>query len=89
MAAVHTALPPICSDRDATVPVPRGTSAVSLWMTRACSAGTPSTSPRIWEKAVACPWPCEAVPTLAVTVPSSSTVTDPNSSNSPTAVIST
>ena len=86
LAAAQTALPPICSDRDAAVPPPRGTSAVSLWTTRTWSAGTPSTSPTSWEKAVACPWPCEAVPARTVTVPSSSTATEPNSRAMPAAV---
>ena len=78
-AVLNTALPAICSDREAMVPMPRGTSKVSLWTTRTRSAGTPSTSLTSWVKEVAWPCPCEEVPARATTVPSAVTSTEPYS----------
>ena len=66
-----------------------GTTAVSDCTRRTASMGTPSSSATIIANAVSCPWPCDEVPTMAVTVPSSCTSTDPNSWNVPPAVTST
>ena len=77
--ATSSALPPICTERDPPVPPPRGTSSVSECSTRTFSNGTPSVVATICENAVSWPWPCALVPTRAVTVPSSSISTEPNS----------
>ena len=45
--ALNSALPAVWSEREPIVPVPRGTSAVSDWMSRTSSMATPSSSATI------------------------------------------
>ena len=88
-AALATALPPSCSDREPPVPPPRGTRAVSDWTNRIDSMGMPRRSATIMANDVGWPWPCPDVPTLMVAVPSSWISTAPYSLPPPPAVTST
>ena len=74
-AATSTAEPATCSEREANVPSPRATSAVSEWSTRTRSRGTPSVAEATWANAVSCPWPCGQTPTATATAPSSAAAT--------------
>ena len=88
-AAVCTALPPSCRERDPPVPPPVGTVAVSDCTKRTDSSGMPRVSATNIPNEVAWPWPCAEVPTRIVAEPSGCTATAPNSEPPPPAVIST
>jgi hypothetical protein len=83
VAASATALPPIWSERDAMVPSPRGSAAVSEWTTLTWSGSTPRVAATSRAKAVSWPWPWGDTPVLAVTRPSGSPTTSPYSDPPP------
>ena len=74
-AETTTAEPATCSERDAKVPSPRATRAVSECTTRMPSIGTPSVAEATWANAVSWPCPCGETPTATSIVPSAATVT--------------
>ena len=74
-----TALPPICSEREPAVPVPRATRPVSDWTSRTSSSATPSAPETSWAYAVSWPCPWADVPLSTVTTPSSPTSQAANS----------
>ena len=55
-------MPAVCSDREPSVPAPRGTAAVSELTSRILSIGMPSTSLATMANAVWWPWPWTLVP---------------------------
>ena len=85
--AVWIALPPVCSERDPSVPTPRGTSAVSDCTSLIFSIGTCSTAEATWANAVSWPWPCALVPAETVNVPSGCACAAPHSPSSPSGAV--
>ena len=81
------ALPAVCSDREPSVPAPRGTVAVSELTSLILSIGMPSTSLASMANAVWWPWPCTLVPANTLAVPSSWISTAPNSMCRPTGAV--
>ena len=57
-----TAPPAITMLREASVPMPKGESAVSPWRTEIRAGSMPSTSCATWASVVSNPWPCDWMP---------------------------
>ena len=72
-AAPSTAEPPTAAERLPKVPVPVGTTAVSLKRTATELTATPSWSATIWANGVVWPCPCGDVPARRLTLPPGST----------------
>ena len=62
MAALSTAAPPCCSDREPIVPSPTGVRSVSPHTSVNLSIGMPVLALAIIDHAVSWPWPCGDVP---------------------------